>query len=110
VHTDGKTPNVIAVQATNQIPSSRWYSGSGIYRKVRIVVTDPVHVARHGTYVTTPDVAATIGAGYADVSRSAIRLCGRSTAPSSTSRKRTWPRAGNRGQYVASVRYTIFRI
>lgn len=67
VHADGKTPNVIAVQATNQIPSSRWYSGSGIYRNVRIIVTSPVHVARHGMYVTTPDVAATISAGYADV-------------------------------------------
>src|ERR1700722_5102992 len=31
-HTDGVTPNVIAVQAMNQLPSSRWYSGSGIFR------------------------------------------------------------------------------
>jgi beta-galactosidase len=64
VHTDGTTPNVIAVQATNEIPSSRWYSGSGIYRDVHIIVTDPVHVARHGTFVTTPDLATTIGSGH----------------------------------------------
>ncbi len=66
-HTDGVTPNVIAVQAQNQNPSSRWYSGSGIYRDVRLVVTDPVHVARLGTFVTTPDLPTTIGSGYANV-------------------------------------------
>jgi beta-galactosidase len=58
LHTDGRTPNVLAVRATNPLPSSRWYSGSGIFRRVRLVVTEPVHVARHGTFVTTPDIAA----------------------------------------------------
>ncbi|MFJ8146687.1 glycoside hydrolase family 2 TIM barrel-domain containing protein [Streptomyces sp. NPDC096048] len=57
VHTDGRTENVLAVQVRNQLPSSRWYSGSGIYREVRLVVTDPVHVRRWGTYVTTPQVS-----------------------------------------------------
>ncbi|MEV6622287.1 glycoside hydrolase family 2 TIM barrel-domain containing protein [Amycolatopsis sp. NPDC051106] len=62
LHTDGRTPNVLAVRAVNPLPSSRWYSGSGIYRKVRLVVTEPVHVARHGTFVTTPGIAAGRGA------------------------------------------------
>ncbi|QKW59420.1 DUF4982 domain-containing protein [Streptomyces sp. NA03103] len=56
VHTDGRTENVLAVQVRNRLPSSRWYSGSGIYREARLVVTEPVHVRRWGTYVTTPRV------------------------------------------------------
>ncbi|WP_234343176.1 glycoside hydrolase family 2 TIM barrel-domain containing protein [Streptomyces fulvoviolaceus] len=56
LHTDGTTENVIAVKVQNRLPSSRWYSGSGIYREARLVVTEPVHVARWGTYVTTPDI------------------------------------------------------
>jgi beta-galactosidase len=39
-------------------PNSRWYSGSGIYRHVWLTVTDPLHVAHWGTYVTTPEVDA----------------------------------------------------
>ncbi|MFJ4922342.1 glycoside hydrolase family 2 TIM barrel-domain containing protein [Streptomyces sp. NPDC088725] len=67
LHTDGRTPNVIAVEVRNQLPSSRWYSGSGIHREARLVVTDPVHVERWGTTVTTPGLARTVAAGHATV-------------------------------------------
>lgn len=53
---DGATENVIAVKVVNNIPSSRWYSGSGIYRDVTLITTDPVHVDYNGTYVTTPNI------------------------------------------------------
>lgn len=48
--------NVIAVRVNNQIPSSRWYSGSGIGRDVDLVVTDPVHVAKGGVQATAPQL------------------------------------------------------
>jgi beta-galactosidase len=50
-------PNVLAVRADNSAqPASRWYSGAGIYRHVRLVATDPVHIDQWGTFVTTPKV------------------------------------------------------
>ncbi len=49
--------NVVAVRLENKPMASRWYPGAGIYRHVRMVVTDPVHVAHWGTYVTTPGIA-----------------------------------------------------
>ena len=49
--------NVVAVRVDNsQHVNSRWYSGSGIYRHVWMMVTDPVHVAQWGVSVTTPQV------------------------------------------------------
>lgn len=49
--------NVLAVRTdTSKQPASRWYSGAGIYRHVRLVITDPVHVQHWSTFVTTPEV------------------------------------------------------
>src|ERR1035437_8632606 len=67
VHTDGVTPNVLAVVVQNQEPNSRWYSGSGITRNVHLVATNAIHVARLGTFVTTPNLATTITSNYADI-------------------------------------------
>ncbi|MDR1781073.1 MAG: DUF4982 domain-containing protein [Tannerella sp.] len=49
--------NVIAVRVDHSdCPSSRWYSGSGIYRHVWLNITNQVHIATWGTYITTPEI------------------------------------------------------
>ena len=50
--------NVIAVRVDNsQQMNSRWYSGSGIYRHVWMIATDPVHAAQWGVDISTPEVS-----------------------------------------------------
>ncbi|WNH13053.1 sugar-binding domain-containing protein [Thalassobellus suaedae] len=54
--------NVIAVKADNTIqPASRWYTGAGIYRHVRLVTVNPTHFKHWGTFITTPVVTANKG-------------------------------------------------
>jgi beta-galactosidase len=53
----GQDENVLAVRLSPEENSSRWYPGAGIYRNVWLEVTGSVHVARWGTYVTTPEVS-----------------------------------------------------
>ncbi|HEX7366799.1 MAG TPA: beta-galactosidase GalB [Pelobium sp.] len=48
--------NVLAVRLQNYWESSRWYPGAGIYRSVRLVKTNPIHIAHWGTFITTPEV------------------------------------------------------
>jgi beta-galactosidase len=49
--------NTIAVRADTSLqPASRWYTGAGIYRHVRLVAKDAVHIPQYGTVVTTPQV------------------------------------------------------
>lgn len=56
---DFAKPNVLAVRVDNsEQPNSRWYMGSGIYRHVRIVVTEPIHVSPWGVFVSTPEASA----------------------------------------------------
>jgi beta-galactosidase len=47
--------NIITVKTDNRL-KSRWYAGSGIYRPVKLIITDKVFIPIWGTYVTTPDV------------------------------------------------------
>ncbi|WP_239004527.1 beta-galactosidase GalA [Paenibacillus tepidiphilus] len=48
--------NVILVKVDATECEGWWYEGCGIYRHVWLENTDLLHVAEHGTYVTTPEV------------------------------------------------------
>jgi beta-galactosidase len=51
--------NVLAVRVNNaDQPAQRYYTGSGIYRHVRLIVVNPVHLDRGGVFVSTPKVSA----------------------------------------------------
>ena len=50
--------NVVAVRVDNaQQKNCRWYSGSGIYRPVKLICTSPVHIANWGVNVQTKQIA-----------------------------------------------------
>lgn len=52
-------PNLVAVRTDTTLqPASRWYTGQGIYRHVRLVVADPVRIEPWGVFLTTPEVTA----------------------------------------------------
>ena len=61
VHPGGE--NVVAVHADTRNHDSRWYPGAGLYRNVRLIITDPLHIDIWGTQITTP----LIKPGYAVV-------------------------------------------
>ncbi len=48
--------NVIAVRADASFEEGWFYEGAGIYRNVNLVVTNPVHIARNGTFVSTDKI------------------------------------------------------
>lgn len=49
--------NIIAVKVKNLGENSRWYSGSGIYRDVTLIVTEPIYLGENDVFVTTPEVS-----------------------------------------------------
>ena len=55
--------NELKVTLKNQEESSRWYPGAGIYRPVRLVLTDTSHIDAWSLFART----VTIGKGQADV-------------------------------------------
>jgi len=50
--------NIVAVRAsTGAKGNSRWYTGGGLFRDVHLLVKDSISIARHGIYITTPNVS-----------------------------------------------------
>lgn len=49
--------NILAICLDNPLNNSRWYAGAGIYRNVWLIKANPVHVAQHGIFVTTPTIS-----------------------------------------------------
>ncbi len=73
----GSGDNVLAVRAdTSNQPASRWYTGAGIYRHVRLVICNPIHITPWSVFVTTPQVSS----GQAMV-RIRVAVVNESTAP-----------------------------
>ena len=63
----GGADNVVAVKTdTSAQPASRYYTGAGIYRDVRLIATDPVHVDQWATRVTTPNATGSAATVHAE--------------------------------------------
>jgi hypothetical protein len=60
-HVKFGTKNILAVRLDTVNWDSRWYPGAGIYRHVRMVKTNPIHVGLWGTNVTTPKITESAG-------------------------------------------------
>jgi len=52
-----KGKNILTVKLDNSLlPSARWYSGTGIYRHVNLIVCNQLHVAQNGVWVHTSNI------------------------------------------------------
>lgn len=50
--------NEIKVEVNNTMqPNSRWYSGSGIYRNINIIVSELLHIGLDTVKITTPEIS-----------------------------------------------------
>jgi hypothetical protein len=55
----GEDENQVSVRVEHaHTADSRWFTGSGIYRKVSVLVKEPVYIDQYGVFFTTPEVSA----------------------------------------------------
>lgn len=56
---DFNGPNVIAVRTdTSRQPASRWYTGAGINRHVRLIIQNPIHIEAESTFISASNISA----------------------------------------------------
>ena len=81
--------NVVAVYAsTGPKKGSRWYTGGGLFRDVRLQLDNPTHIARHGVYIVSK-VDELTSKQVDELSASGVSSEGVQTLPSSTSNSST---------------------
>ena len=52
----GESNQLKVVADNSKCPNSRWYSGSGIYRKVNLYVGEECYIQPEGVKITTPEI------------------------------------------------------
>jgi len=60
--------NLVAVRVNNTGRNSRWYSGSGIFRKVWLAINSDLRIPEYGVSVTTPEVSREAATVEAEIS------------------------------------------
>lgn len=56
--------DLLAVFVRNRQPSSRWYSGSGIYRDAYLVTAEQINIGINDLFITTPNLSTESALGY----------------------------------------------
>ncbi|MDO5392220.1 MAG: glycoside hydrolase family 2 TIM barrel-domain containing protein [Eubacteriales bacterium] len=69
--------NYLEVKVFNESqPAERWYSGTGIYRPVALLVGEEIHIAADGVKISTPEVSADVSSIQTEIhidNNSAVR-------------------------------------
>lgn len=93
--------NIIAVKADHtKFADSRWYTGSGIYRDVHFIITQPLHIAQWGVAFSTPQVTKDMAKAKVSVAiRNENRISGSVTVQVQLKDKN--------GKIVASAKHSI---
>ena len=94
--------NVITVKVDHQTPSSRWYSGSGIYRSVDLTIMDSVHVDLNGTKIETPNLETEAG-GTVSTNVSTTVVNDSAEAQNVTLTHTVFPKDGDASDSIGSV-------